>query len=1470
MDHHEADELTVCLDDVFITDELGQRPSRDPDYKIENDALAAVAAEMAANPSGVLQKLVDVGVKLCRAESVGISVHEPGGNQGIFRWHAISGAFAGNVNGTLPREASPCGLVVDRNSVLLLRNVDKAFPRLRAIEPRIYESLLLPWSQNGAPVGTVWALHHNSRGRFDAEDARLLTSLARFAAAGWQMVLAIREAESSVYATAAELRDSEARARALIAHLPGAAAFVVDDTLRYILAEGEALADAGLRSSQLVGRTIGEALGPAKEAEYAPDYRRALAGKPFAREHTAHGRTYLTRGGPLRDADGSVCAAVAVSTDITARVAAEVALREGEQRIRLALDAAELGTFVWHPDDDTCEADARMLALLGLDAGSSGIACATLEQAIHPEDRQRWRAGFARAADPAGPGTLNAELRTFRPDGSVRWLVITARTSFDDGSNGSRRPVRMSGVVSDVTAARNAETALRTSEERHAFLLQLSDALRPLADSAAMQSEACRLLGEHLGADRAYYVEVDEAAGVARVERDWVRHGSASLVGEHQVADFGWSVEILRRGECHVISDTQTSPLVPPADRPASAALGIVSCMGAPLIKEGGLVGALCVTAARPRLWTDGEVSLLRETGERIWAAVERARAEAALRVSEAQYRTLFTSMDQGFCTVEVLFDEHGEAVDLVFLETNPAFVRHTGLEHASGKRLRELNPSPEPFWFETYGQIAKTGKPMRFEHEAASLGRYYDVYAFRIGRPEEHRVAILFSDILARRNAEAALRASEEKYHSLFDSIDEGFTTIEVIFDSEGRPVDLRYLETNRSFARQSGVQDCTGKTASEVLPGLEPHWLGKYARVALTGKAERFEQYVTPTDRWFSVYLSRVGGEGSRVVAAVFDDITARKRAELALRASEECFRLLVVASSEMVYRMSADWTQLYELEGKSVLADTSTPSLTWLDDYVPRGDHDSLRSAVAEAVQTGSMFRLEHRVIRADGTTGWVSSRAIPFRDERGRIVEWFGAASDITDRKRTEAAVQESEEQFRRAVEEAPIPVIMHAENGQVLHISHTWTELTGFRAEDIPTFEAWLNQAYGEGADAVRRHMQDLFAGTHRSIDIEIPVRTRSGERRHWSFSASSPGLLRDGRRFIVGMALDITARKQAEEALRASEERFRLLVENVREYALFQLDLQGHVTTWNPGAERLFGYKAEQIVGQSFERFLTVADQHSATFQNEFDRVLAGERVEDARWLVRRDGSQFWARWGTEPVRDETGVLRGVAKVLRDETDRQRAEEAIRASLLEKEQLLREVHHRVKNNLQVITSLINLQAQDIEDERVLGLFDETRNRVYSIAAIHELIYRSASFAAIHLSDYARQLVPNLVRFYDLYNRVTVDIVGDGATLELERAVPFGLLLSELVSNACKHAFPGQVAGSISVDVRAADGYATVEVADTGVGLPANFDYRQASSLGLQLVHNLAIQLRASVSVSPGPGTRVIVRIPQEA
>lgn len=810
--------------------------------------------------------------------------------------------------------------------------------------------------------------------------------------------------------------------------------------------------------------------------------------------------------------------------------------------------------------------------------------------------------------------------------------------------------------------------------------------------------------------------------------------------------------------------------------------------------------------------------------------------------------------------------------------------------------------------------------------------------------------------------------------------------------------------------------TRDCWPDGWDAAEPIYQRVWRGE--PVTCTDHIFRIARHGKVENGWFTVSYAPIhdgNGAVSGVLATVFET-SARVRAEseqremmAALRASEQRLRALVTATSYVTYAMSPDWTEMRQLAGLEFLTDTAEPITTWLDKYIDPADQAMVMAAIERSIRTKSLFELEHRVRRRDGSLGWTLSRAVPILDAAGEIVEWFGAAADVTERREVaerHAFLLRLQDQLREAADSAeiqsvaarclceqlgecsvtygegaaaghvPLPALHQNRTIVITDVEHaldlsaaereafaragiaaavaiprvkgeqlvanllvhhsaprSWTtgEVT-LIAETAERTWAAVERARAEAAlrenearlaaifDALPVGLGVLLGdGTlalanpamHRYIPTQVmPSRDRTQAGRWRAFHADGtpvdprdfpgaralrgervvPGMEmlfaeEDGReswtrvaavpivhpqagiRSVVAVAVDIDEIKRATEALRESEERLRLLVDSVQEYALFQTDLQGRVTTWNPGAERLFGYTTSEMLGQPATRLVEPSTDESAA-QREMPELLVLGRKQDARWCVRKDGSRFWAQGITELVRDDQGLVRGVAKVLRDETGPRQAEEQIRQSLAEKEALLKEVHHRVKNNLQVIISMLNLQAAQISGTPAREMFDEARNRVHSIAAIHEMLYSSGSLAQITLAEYAQRLARELLRFYQLTARVGVEVAGDGVALEIERAVPCGLLLNELVSNACKHAFPSGRPGNIAISIRQEQESVLLTVADDGVGLPGGLDPSQVSTLGLKLVRLLAFQLEGTVSFGEGPGTSVCVRFPR--
>lgn len=283
-----------------------------------------------------------------------------------------------------------------------------------------------------------------------------------------------------------------------------------------------------------------------------------------------------------------------------------------------------------------------------------------------------------------------------------------------------------------------------------------------------------------------------------------------------------------------------------------------------------------------------------------------------------------------------------------------------------------------------------------------------------------------------------------------------------------------------------------------------------------------------------WMLISAEPVMKENGHIyrIICTYHDITERKRAEEALRKSEERFRALVTASSEVVYRVSPDWSEMRQLYGRGFLADTEIPSSSWLQEYVPPEDQPRVTAVVNEAISTKSTYQLEHRVRLADGSLGWIFSRAVPMLNANGEIVEWFGAASDITERKRAEEALRESEERLRLLGDNLPNSAVyqyIHEPDGSVrfLYFSTGIERLNGINVQDVLRDPSTLyRQVPPEYLERVFE-AEALSARELSDFDMEVPMRLPDGQEK-WMRLHSRPRRLHDGRKIWDGVQIDVT------------------------------------------------------------------------------------------------------------------------------------------------------------------------------------------------------------------------------------------------------------------------------------------------------------------------------------------------------
>ncbi len=334
--------------------------------------------------------------------------------------------------------------------------------------------------------------------------------------------------------------------------------------------------------------------------------------------------------------------------------------------------------------------------------------------------------------------------------------------------------------------------------------------------------------------------------------------------------------------------------------------------------------------------------------------------------------------------------------------------------------------------------------------------------------------------------------------------------------------------------------------------------------------------------------------------------------------------------------------------------------------------------------------------------------------------------------------------------------------------------------------------------------------------------------------------------------------------------VRMAEARYRTLIEQIP-VVTFMAMLDGGLfeAYVSPQIESMLGYSQKEWLENPVLWYRRLHPDDKPRWNAEFARVVTtGEPFASVYRFLAKDGHTVWIRGEGRIVRDEDGVPLFIQGVGFDVSEIKQAELRLEESLTEKETLLKEIHHRVKNNLQITAGLFSLQAATIADAHVQEVFRESENRIKSMALVHEMLYQSRNLAHIEISDYVESLAQTLLRSYSL-NEALIDPQFDlqKVSLDIDRAIPFGLIVNELVGNCVKHGFAAGAKGSMWVTLRM-DRDIVFTVADNGRGIPKGYDFRKAKTLGMQLVLTLTKQLKGNIELKTDGRTEFRVSFPK--
>jgi PAS domain S-box-containing protein len=711
----------------------------------------------------------------------------------------------------------------------------------------------------------------------------------------------------------------------------------------------------------------------------------------------------------------------------------------------------------------------------------------------------------------------------------------------------------------------------------------------------------------------------------------------------------------------------------------------------------------------------------------------------------------------------------------------------------------------------------------------------------------------------LQRHSLERQLKKSEEQYRTLVENINDVIYTL----DLQG---NITYISPVVGQVSQYKTEDLIGRNFVDFIhPDDLPELIESYNRT-IKGHLEPSEFRIFDKDgsvRYVRTSSHTIMDEGEVVgLTAVMTDITERKRAEEALQESEERFRRLsdaaeegiaihdrgiIIEANEALARMFG--YELHELIGMNAER-LATPE-SW--------------KSILKNIATGFERPYEGIGMRKDGSTFYCQLVGKPYH-YRGKTLR-VATFTDITDRKLAEEALRESEKRYRQLVENANDIIYRTDDTGHITLANPVALGIMGYSEEEMmgKHYLDFIRPDYRKDAE---RFYGMQYVKAIQNTYYEFPAIKKDGKE---IWLGQNVQLAKEEDR-IVGfqaVARDITQRKLAEIALQETEERYKGLFERSFD-AIFIHDFEGNFLDANAIALNMLGYEKDDITAISFSNLLS-EEQLPLAIETLNEVLKTGiQKLTNEFKLKKKGGGYVWVETRASLLY-RNGKPYAIQGLARDITDRKETEEQIKGSLHEKEILLKEIHHRVKNNLQIIKSLLNLQSRKIQDEELLRLFSDSQNRIRAIALIHEKLYKSKDLSSIDFAEYIKTMTQELHMIYIENAQIKIQTELESILLNIQQAIPCGLILNELLTNAFKYAFPdgwkNEAVITISLHHESNDRIVLI-VSDNGVGIPDDIDIKEAESLGLQLITILAKdQLEGEIKLERRGGTRFTVSIP---
>lgn len=728
--------------------------------------------------------------------------------------------------------------------------------------------------------------------------------------------------------------------------------------------------------------------------------------------------------------------------------------------------------------------------------------------------------------------------------------------------------------------------------------------------------------------------------------------------------------------------------------------------------------------------------------------------------------------------------------------------------------------------------------------------------------------------DITDRKQTEAQLRISLEKYRVLFEAFPIGIS----VTDSQGKIV-----EANRESERLLGIsaQEHTyrkfdGPEWRILRPDGSPMPSDEYASVrALKEQCliENVEMGIVKGEgevTWINVHAIPIPLEGYGVLIT-YHDITDRKHAAGALRENEERYRKAQKLGRVGNWEYNLQTTEFWGSEEAKRTYGFDPGSTSFSTEEVERciPERERVHQALVDLIEKDQEYNLEFDILTHDTQERkTIVSLAELERDTQGRPLKVTGVIQDITERKQIEKSLDREKALLKVIIDNIPIMITRYDPNTKMLYLNKEFERKIGWKAEELQDIDL-MEKVY---PDPIYRQKAREYMLKATAEWQEFTVRSKSGES-----IASEWSNLRLDDETQIGIGIDITDRKRAQKLLETERQRFFSVLELIPAFVYLQA---------RDYSIAFANHTFRELFGDPDNRLCYAAIHGRSAPCEECRTFTVFQTKQPVTWEWTRNTGQTYMI--CDNLFLDTDGAEMVLEIGIDITDRKQAAEQVKAALKEKEVLLREIHHRVKNNLMVVTSLIEMQAGQTTHSEALALFRDLYNRVMAMAMIHKDLYQTDNLAQIDFGPYLERLLMNIHQSF-AKTRAAIKVIAEGIFLGVEQAIPCSLIVAELATNAFKYAFPfssrlrsmtaseGTMWGvpaiersrdegpELRVEMRRDDNAYTLIVSDNGAGLPPEFDWRKTDTLGLTLVRSWAThQLKGKIEVDAQQGTQFII------